>query len=93
MCVQIIYVQIIVFIDKIFYIVTATLENMFCCFRKRPEDVVILQILICYLINRSSPPEVFLGKDDPKICCSFTGEHPCRSVISVKLLLDMGVLQ
>ena len=79
--------------DKIFYIVTATLGNMFRCFRKRPEDVVILQILIYYLTNRSSPPEVFLGKDDPKICSSFTGEHPCRSMISVKLLFDMGVLQ
>ena len=35
---------------------------------------------------RSSPPEVFLGKGALKICCQFTGEHPSRSVISIKLL-------
>ena len=35
---------------------------------------------------RSSRPEVFLGKGVLKICRKFTGEHPCRSVISIKLL-------
>ena len=35
--------------------------------------------------NRSSRPEVFLGKGVLKICSRFTGEHPCRSVISIKL--------
>ena len=34
---------------------------------------------------RSSPLEVFLGKSVLKICSKFTGEHPCRSVISIKL--------
>ena len=34
---------------------------------------------------RSSPPEVFLGKGALKIYSKFTGEHPCRSVISIKL--------
>ena len=34
---------------------------------------------------RSSPPEVFLGKGVLKICSKFTGEHPCRSAISIKL--------
>ena len=34
---------------------------------------------------RSSPPEVFLGKDVLKICGKFTGEYPCRSEISIKL--------
>ena len=29
---------------------------------------------------------MFLGKCIPKICSKFTGEHPCRSVISIKLL-------
>ena len=33
---------------------------------------------------RSSPPEVFLRKGVLKICSKFTGEHPCRSVISIK---------
>ena len=31
-------------------------------------------------MHRSSHPEVFL-----KMCSKFTGEHPCRSVISIKL--------
>ena len=34
---------------------------------------------------RNSPPEVFLGKCVLKMCSKFTGEHPRRSVISVKL--------
>ena len=35
---------------------------------------------------RSSPPEVFLRKGVLKICSKFTGEHPCRIVISIKFL-------
>ena len=31
-------------------------------------------------------PEVFLRKVVLKICIKFTGKHPCRRVISVKLL-------
>ena len=38
---------------------------------------------------RSSHPEVFLEKGVPKICSKFTGEHPCRSVISIKLLTTL----
>ena len=38
-----------------------------------------------YVIYRSSHPEVFLGKGILKICSKFTGEHICRSVISIKL--------
>ena len=34
---------------------------------------------------RSSPSEVLLGKGVLKICSKFTGEHPCRSAISIKL--------
>ena len=34
---------------------------------------------------RSSCPEVFLKKRVLKICSKFEGEHPCRSVISLKL--------
>ena len=36
---------------------------------------------------RSSDPEVFLG-DFLKKCSKFTGEHPCRSVILIKLLCN-----
>ena len=37
---------------------------------------------------RSSPPEVFLQKGVLKICSKFTGEHPCQSAISTKLLCN-----
>ena len=50
-----------------------------------------LKFLIALLIvamNRSNPPEGFLGKDILKIWSKFTGEHPCRSVISIKLLCN-----
>ena len=47
---------------------------------------------------RSSGPQVFLRKGVLKICNKYTGEHPCRSVIWIKLLcnfieipLSMGV--
>ena len=40
------------------------------------------------IIFRSSCPEVFLRKVVLKICSKFTGEHLCRSVISVKLLCN-----
>ena len=33
----------------------------------------------------SSHPQVFLRKGVLKICSKFTGEHPCRSAISIKL--------
>ena len=35
---------------------------------------------------RSSHSEVFLRKGALKICSTFTGEHPCRRAISMKLL-------
>ena len=38
-----------------------------------------------YWVFRSSHPEVFLREGALKICSKFTGEHPCRSVISIKL--------
>ena len=40
------------------------------------------------IIFRSSHPEVFLRKVDLNICSKFTGEYPCRSVISNKLLCN-----
>ena len=39
-------------------------------------------------IDRSSALEVFLEKGVLKICSKFTGEHPCRSVVSIKLLFS-----
>ena len=37
------------------------------------------------IIFRSSPPGECLGKGVLKISSKFTGEHPCRSAISIKL--------
>ena len=43
-------------------------------------------ITLCHTNTvRSSHPEVFLRKGVLKICSKFTGEHPCRSAISIKL--------
>ena len=39
----------------------------------------IAHIFIC------SYPEVFLRRGVLKICSKFTGEHPCRSAISIKM--------
>ena len=38
-----------------------------------------------FYIYRSSHSEMFLEKGVLKICIKFTGEHPCRSAISIKL--------
>ena len=38
--------------------------------------------------SRSSRQEVFLRKSVLKICSKFTWEHPCRRVISIKLLCN-----
>ena len=35
-----------------------------------------------------SPPKLFLGKIILKICSKYTGEHPYRSVILIKLLCN-----
>ena len=45
-------------------------------------------IFILYL--RSSSPQLFLRKGVLKICCKFSGEHLCRSVISIKLLCNFS---
>ena len=47
--------------------------------------VMLSLIFLLILIFRSSHPEVFLRKVVLKIWSTFTGEHPCRSPISIKL--------
>ena len=44
-------------------------------------------------LYRSSRPEVFLKKGVLKICSKFTGEHPCRSVISIKFFFSDNMQQ
>ena len=46
----------------------------------RPEGAS----LNCPLVSISLP-DVFLEESVLKICSKFTGEHPCRSAISIKL--------
>ena len=38
--------------------------------------------------HKSSPPDVLLENGALKMCNKFTGEHPCRSVVSIKLLCN-----
>ena len=39
-------------------------------------------------LTRSNLPQVFLGKYFLKICSKLAGEHPCQSVVSIKLHLN-----
>ena len=43
--------------------------------------------------NRRCPPKVFPGKGVLKICSKFTGELPCRSVISIKFICKATLLK
>ena len=55
---------------------------MFCkILRKKP----VMESLYFWRHPRSSPSEVNLRNGVLKICSKFTGEHPCRSAISIKL--------
>ena len=38
--------------------------------------------------KQKQPPELFLENGVLKICSKFTGEHPCRSMISIKLICN-----
>ena len=46
----------------------------------------------CTRISRSSRPEMFLGNGVLKIYRKITGEHQCRSVISIKLLCNFIII-
>ena len=48
----------------------------------------LLLNIFCLCFYRSSRSEVFLVKGVLKICSKFTGEHPCWSLISIKLLCN-----
>ena len=54
--------------------------------RKWYQSVLFLCLIqALFLTNRSSHPEMFLGKGVLEIYSKFTGEHPCQSAISIKL--------
>ena len=70
---------------------------MSCCFCRLCYWCInsvyyIPEVLFLYhevMIPRSSPSMVFLVKGVLKICSKFTGEHPCQSVISIKLVATL----
>ena len=59
------------------------------CFLSAPRTtnniIVFFSNSLGWMFYGSSRPEVFLKKGMLKICRKFTGENPCRSVISIKL--------
>ena len=58
-------------------------------YEQKPFKAILLdhlETIFILSIFRSDPPELFLGKSVLKICSKFTGEHPYRNVISIKLL-------
>ena len=48
--------------------------------------------MACFHCYRSNCPEAFLRKIVLKICSKFTEDHPCRSVISIKLICNFIVI-
>ena len=63
----------------LFWRISVILESYFRYYRS---------VQVQFDTSRSRHPEVFLEKAVPKICSKFTGEHPGRSVISIKLLCN-----
>ena len=59
-------------------------KNCLICFNESPLNM----IKNAFYFMRSSHPEVLLGKCVLKICSQFTGEHRCRSAISINLLCN-----
>ena len=56
------------------------------CLTEKACFVCSYRIILKLWRYRSSCPELFLEKGVLKICRKFTGEHPCRRVISIELL-------
>ena len=59
--------------------------NVLMATTKFIKDSPKVWFIILLTFDRSSHPEVFLRKGVLKIWSKFSGEHPCRSVISIKL--------
>ena len=67
-----------------FYIITLN----FPCETISDQVLIYVKIFSLVCSVRSIHPEVFFEKDVQKICSKFTGENPCRGVISTKLLCN-----
>ena len=70
-----------------------SLEIQQKCIKILLDQVAKLKPRLSYLLFlvKSSPPQVYLEKGALKICSKFTGDHPCQSVISIKLQSQAGV--
>ena len=82
---------IIFFLSFLFFLFTYSLIVYYCffwfiySFFISDEFLCFVFVLNFWTYFRSSPLEMFLGKDVLKICSKFTGKDPCWSVISIKL--------
>ena len=66
--------------------VTRFVFNKFYSFLNSLLSLVSSYMMIAFTyVETASQRLVFLVKGVLKICSKFTGEHPCRSVISIKL--------
>ena len=62
-----------------------TIKPKFCNYFNSLTLLFPIETIFWIIITRSSPSEVFLGKNVLKIWSKFIGEHQCRSLISIKL--------
>ena len=68
------------YVNKLYYITV-----LYYCVSSHWRWPGLIFVTLTFLNFRSSRPEVFLRKGALKIYSKFTGEHPCRSAISIKL--------
>ena len=77
----------------ILFYVSQSSSPLQSCFKKNAKilskNSTTQEIITISRQSRSSRPEMFIGKDVLKKCRKFTGEHPCRSAISIKLLANL----
>ena len=70
------------------------IEEVNVCWDIKPKHFSCYLVLPYWVTSYtfgSIHPEAFLRKSVLKICSKFTGQHPCRSVISIKLLCTSPV--
>ena len=71
------------------YLLLCALYYLACGINDKCSEVQCRKLITTVaLLYRSSHLEVFLRKGVLKICTKFTGEHSCRSIISIKLLCN-----
>ena len=53
-------------------------------------SINLLSKCVFLYFQKKPLPDALFGKVVLKVCTKFTGEHPCRSVISIKLLCNFN---